>query len=93
MGKLLDQYLKMPVHFYENQGIYKDFSGVVEEVDEGDEIAKALGDKKVAILQNHGILTTGPSVDIALWFYMSMERCCQAQLMAEAAGEPIFCVP
>jgi ribulose-5-phosphate 4-epimerase/fuculose-1-phosphate aldolase len=39
-------------------------------------------------LQNHGILTTGPSVDIALWFYMSMERCCQAQLMAEAAGEP-----
>ena len=66
-----------------------DFSGVVEEVDEGDEIAKALGDKKVAILQNHGILTTGPSVDIALWFYMSMERCCQAQLMAEAAGKPI----
>ena len=39
--------------------------------------------------QNHGILTTGPSVDIALWFYMSMERCCQAQLMAEAAGKPI----
>ena len=70
-------------------GPFKDFSGVVEEVDEGDEIAKALGDKKVAILQNHGILTTGPSVDIALWFYMSMERCCQAQLMAEAAGKPI----
>ena len=48
-----------------------------------------MGDKKVAILQNHGILTTGPSVDIALWFYMSMERCCQAQLMAEAAGKPV----
>jgi len=44
------------------------------------------GDKKV-ISQNHGILTTGPSVDIALWFYTSMERCCQAQLMADAAGE------
>ena len=66
-----------------------DVNAAVEEVDEGDEIAKALGDKKVAILQNHGILTTGPSVDIALWFYMSMERCCQAQLMAEAAGKPI----
>jgi len=22
-----------------------------------------------------------------LWFYMSMERCCQAQLMADAAGK------
>ena len=45
------------------------------------EIAKALGDKKVIILQNHGILTTGPSVDIALWFYMSMERCCQLKAL------------
>ena len=89
LGKLLDPISQDACAFYENQGIYKDFSGVVEEVDEGDEIAKALGDKKVAILQNHGILTTGPSVDIALWFYMSMERSCQAQLMAEAAGKPV----
>ena len=90
LGKLLDPISQDACAFYENQGIYEDFSGVVEEVNEGDEIAKALGDKKVAILQNHGILTTGPSVDIALWFYMSMERCCQAQLMAEAAGTPVI---
>jgi len=83
LGKPLDPISQDACAFYETQGMYKDFSGVVEEVDEGDEIAKALGDKKVIILQNHGILTTGPSVDIALWFYMSMERCCQAQLMAE----------
>ena len=87
LGKLLDPISQDACAFYETQGIYKDFSGVVEEVDEGDLIAEALGDKKVIILQNHGILTTGPSVDIALWFYMSMERCCQAQLMADAAGK------
>ncbi len=90
LGKLLDPISQDACAFYETQGMYKDFSGVVEEVNEGDEIAKSLGDKKVIILQNHGILTTGPSVDIALWFYMSMERCCQAQLMAEAAGKPII---
>ena len=90
LGKPLDPISQDACAFYENQGMYKDFSGVVEEVDEGDEIAKALGDKKVIIPQNHGILTTGPSVDIALWFYMSMERCCQAQLMAEAAGNPVI---
>ena len=87
LGKLLDPISQDACAFYETQAIYKDFSGVVEEVDEGDLIAEALGDKKVIILQNHGILTTGPSVDIALWFYTSMERCCQAQLMADAAGE------
>ena len=85
---MLDPITQDACAFYENQAIYEDYSGVVEEVDEGDAIAKALGDKKVIILQNHGILTTGSSVDIALWFYMSMERCCQAQLMAEAAGKP-----
>ena len=66
MENLLDPISQDACAFYETQGMYKDFSGVVEEVDEGDEIAKALGDKKVIILQNHGILTTGPSVDIAL---------------------------
>ena len=60
LGKLLDPISQDACAFYENQSIYKDFSGVVEEVDEGDEIAKALGDKKVIIMQNHGILTTGP---------------------------------
>jgi ribulose-5-phosphate 4-epimerase/fuculose-1-phosphate aldolase len=84
LGKPLDPISQDACAFYETQAIYKDFSGVVEEVDEGDEIAKTLGDNKVIIL------TTGPSVDIALWFYMSMERCCQAQLMAEAAGDPII---
>ena len=88
LGKLLDPISQDACAFYERQGIYKDFSGVVEEVDEGDLIAEALGDNTVIILQNHGILTTGSSVDIALWFYMSMERCCQAQLMADAAGKP-----
>ena len=90
LGKLLDPISQDACAFYEQQAIYSDFSGVVEEVEEGDAIARALGDKKVIILQNHGILTTGPSVDIALWFYTSMERCCQAQLAAEAAGKPII---
>jgi ribulose-5-phosphate 4-epimerase/fuculose-1-phosphate aldolase len=76
LGKPLDPISQDACAFYETQAMYKDFSG--------------LGDKKVIILQNHGILTTGPSVDIALWFYMSMERCCQAQLMAEAAGTPVI---
>ena len=49
--------------------------------------AKALGDKKAAILKNHGLLTTGESVDAALWAFLSMDRCCQSQLIAESAGQ------
>ena len=68
LGKLLDPISQDACAFYERQGIYKDFSGVVEEVDEGDLIAELLGDNSVIILQNHGILTTGSSVDMFYGF-------------------------
>ena len=55
---------------------------------EGEKIAAALGDRKAAILQNHGLLTVGDSIDAAAWWYITMERSCQAQLLAEAAGTP-----
>ena len=57
---------------------------------EGEGIAKALGDNRTVILQNHGLLTTGSNVDIAAWLFIAMDKCCQSQLIAEAAGEPII---
>ena len=56
---------------------------------EGERISAALGHKKAAILQNHGLLTVGQTVDEVAWWYISMERACQSQLLAEAAGQPI----
>ena len=42
----------------------------------------------MAIQPGHGIFTTGRSVDEAAWWFIGMERACQVQLMAEAAGTP-----
>jgi len=43
------------------------------------------------ILANHGLLTVGKtSVDEAAWWFITMERTCQAQLLAEAAGTPVL---
>ena len=88
LGKLLDPISQDSCAFYERQAIYDDFSGVSDDTSEGERIANALGDKQVLIMQNHGILSTGSSIDIALWYFFSLERCCQSQLMAEAAGKP-----
>ena len=68
--------------------LFDDFSGVVLENTEGERIAAALGDRKAAILQNHGLLTVADTIDAAAWWYITMERSCQAQLLAEAAGTP-----
>ena len=85
-GKLLDPISQDSCAFYERQAIHNNFAGVVEETEEGDKIASALADKTVLIMQNHGILTTGTSIDVALWYFFSLERCCQSQLLADAAG-------
>ena len=52
-------------------------------------LPRGLGDKKAAIHQNHGLFTVGQSVDEAAWWFITMERTCQAQLLAEAAGTPL----
>jgi ribulose-5-phosphate 4-epimerase/fuculose-1-phosphate aldolase len=88
LGKTLDPLTQDSCAFYEDHVLFDDFSGVVLDNTEGEKIAAALGDKKAAILQNHGLLTVGDSIDAAAWWYITMERSCQAQLMAEAAGTP-----
>ena len=60
------------------------------DLEEGKRIAHALGDDKAVILRNHGLLTVGHSVDEAAWWFITMERSCQAQLLAEAAGTPVL---
>jgi ribulose-5-phosphate 4-epimerase/fuculose-1-phosphate aldolase len=61
--------------------------------DEGQRIAATLGDRKALILRNHGLLTVGRSVDEAAWWFIAMDRSCQAQLMAEAIGKPVVIDP
>ena len=72
--------------FYGDHAIYDDFGGVAVELDEGERIAKALGQKKAAILANHGLLTVGKTVDEAVWWFITMERSCQVEMLAEAAA-------
>ena len=87
LGRLLEPITQDSCAFVDDHVLFDDFTGVVLETDEGDRIAKALGDKRAAILKNHGLLTTGESVDAALWAFLSMDRCCQSQLLAESAGQ------
>src|ERR1700722_1234907 len=90
LGRLLDPITQDACAFFEDHALFDDFTGVVLDLEEGKRIAAALGEKKAVILRNHGLLTTGRSVDAAAWTFITMERSCQAQLLAEAAGTPVL---
>lgn len=89
LGRLLRPLTQDACAFYDDHVVFDGYSGVVVELDEGKRIAAALGDGKAAILQNHGLLTVGASVDAAAGAFVAMDRACQSQLLAEAAGDPI----
>ena len=90
LGRLLDPITQDACAFFEDHGLFDDFTGVVLDLEEGKRIAAALGEHKAVILRNHGLLTVGHSVDEAVWSFITMERSCQAQLLAEAAGTPVL---
>jgi ribulose-5-phosphate 4-epimerase/fuculose-1-phosphate aldolase len=76
--------------FYEDHVLIAEQGGaVVFEIAAGKEFASKFTTGKAAIHQNHGIFTVGETVDAAAWFFITMERSCQAQLAAMAAGQPI----
>ena len=61
---------------------------VVFDVEAGKEMAEKFPTGKAAIHLNHGLFTVGSSVEEAAFWFLSMDRSCQAQLLAMAAGTP-----
>lgn len=85
-GRELDMITQDALRFYKCHGVYRDFKGVVLDSEEGRRIAQAIGNGKAVILQNHGLLTVGHTVDEAAFWFISLDKTCHAQLLADAAS-------
>lgn len=90
LGRLVDPITQDHCDFYLDLGLYEEYHGRVLDTTEGDAIAAALGSAKAVVLRNHGMLTVGQSIEEATWWYLRLERCCEIQLLAEAAGTPML---
>ncbi|KAJ4148959.1 hypothetical protein NW754_000395 [Fusarium falciforme] len=86
LGRPLDIITQDACAFYNDIVHYKSFGGIVLEAEEAANIAKSLGNKKAAILANHGLLTCGKTVESTVFWFMSLETCCRVQLLADAAA-------
>jgi ribulose-5-phosphate 4-epimerase/fuculose-1-phosphate aldolase len=94
LRRRLDPLTQDSCAFYGDHAVFDDYTGVVLDPEEGKRLAHALGGHKAVILSNHGLLTVGQtSVDEAAFWFITMERTCQAQLLAEAAGTPVLIDP
>ena len=66
---------------------YHDYEGVAVDLDERERIVADLGAKNLMLLRNHGSMAVGESVGEAFIRLYTLERACQAQVMALSAGD------
>jgi ribulose-5-phosphate 4-epimerase/fuculose-1-phosphate aldolase len=66
--------------FWDEQAVFTKYTGVVDDLDLAKELAAALGDKRVAILQNHGLVTCSKSIEQAVVDMLDLERTCDLNL-------------
>jgi ribulose-5-phosphate 4-epimerase/fuculose-1-phosphate aldolase len=79
-----------PTNFYAAQlhgGVaYHDFEGITVEEGEKTRLVASIGAKRAVILRNHGLLSWGPSVPEAFMTLWTLQRACDVQIAASAAG-------
>jgi len=86
LGRPLDIITQDACAFYNDHAVYQQFKGVVLVEEEGHNVAKSLGPRKAVLLQNHGLLTCGKTIEATVHWFVSLEKCCHSQLMADAAA-------
>lgn len=87
-GKPLEMINQDACIVFNNHTVYDDFGGVAIEKEEGQAIARAAGKfNRCIILQNHGLLTAGKTVDEAGYLFTLMETSCEVQLLVDAASD------
>ena len=76
--------------FFHGHVAYDDtYMGTADYPDEGVRLARAIGDKHVLFMKNHGVLVTGATVAQAYRRLYKLERVCRAQVLAMSTGKPL----
>jgi ribulose-5-phosphate 4-epimerase/fuculose-1-phosphate aldolase len=70
----------------QNRIAYHDFEGLTVEDDEKPRLIANLGDKRLAILRNHGLLTCGRTIPEAFINLWTLQRACEVQIATDSAG-------
>ena len=75
--------------FLHNRVSYHDWEGMSTEQEECEHLSKSLGNNKVMILKNHGLLTCGKTIAEAFMLMYYLERACKTQIDARSTGEKL----
>ncbi len=68
---------------------YHDFEGITVHADEAPRLLQAMGQRPLLILRNHGLLSWGQTLPLALVRLWTLQRACEIQVAQAALGPSI----
>ena len=76
--------------FYYGHVAYDDtYAGTADFIEEGERLAKLMGNKHIMFMKNHGVLVVGDTVAQAYRRLYRIERVCRNQILALSSGRPL----
>lgn len=76
--------------FFHGHIAYDDtYAGTADTLEEGERLARLMGDKRVMFMKNHGVLVVGDTVAQAYRRIYMLERVCRTQVLAMGTGRPL----
>lgn len=85
-GRLETRNNQNAMRFHDRIAYDSVYGGVALAVDEGDRMARALGDKDVLFMAHHGVMVCADRIDWAFDDLYYLERSCMAQVLAQSTG-------
>jgi ribulose-5-phosphate 4-epimerase/fuculose-1-phosphate aldolase len=75
--------------YYNRIAIDREYGGIADNEEEGRRLVRVLGEKKFAMLGNHGVLVVGDTVAEAFDDLYYLERACQTLVLAYSTGQKL----
>ncbi|WP_431877001.1 class II aldolase/adducin family protein [Amycolatopsis sacchari] len=88
LGRTLEPLDQESASFYRDQVLFDGYEGPSISVEQGRQIADALGGRRAILLRHHGLITVGGTLEEAVHRFFTYDGCAQVQLLASAAGRP-----
>jgi ribulose-5-phosphate 4-epimerase/fuculose-1-phosphate aldolase len=75
--------------FFRRTAVDPDYSGMADQLEEGERLARVLGSHNSMIMGNHGVLVIGPTVAEAFDELYFLERAARTLVLAYSTGQPL----
>jgi len=79
--------------FYNRLAVDLDYTGIAEGTDEGQRLARKLGNRSIMLMGNHGVLVAAPTVAEAWEHMYFLERAAQTMVLAYSTGQKLNVMP